>query len=311
VIKDSAVKHAPRRRGSAIDTGSTIRLASAQTGLPMETLRAWERRYGFPKPARRIDSNRRLYSSADIQRLAAIQRAIGAGYRVGDVIGKSLAELQGLAHASPVAAGGTAVVDQLLGALAEDDVNGLESLLRSAAGSLGPRRFVTDVAHPFAVAVGAAWADGRLSVRHEHLATECLVTQLRQLLAGYQDIVARPLVLLATLPGEPHTLPLQMVALYLVVLGAKPRLLGGNTPALDLVDTARALGVDAVGITVTSTCDHAETRRAVSLIRRKLPRHVPIWLGGDGAEKLGFDDARTRSVSSWEAIEQCVSLAQA
>jgi MerR family transcriptional regulator, light-induced transcriptional regulator len=306
----ATVKSAPPRARIVGDKGSTIRLVSAQTGLPMQTLRAWERRYGFPKPARRADSNRRLYSGDDVVRLVAIQRALGAGYRVGDVIEKSLSDLRELATA-PLSADATGVVDKLLVALEHDDVGGLESLLRGAAGSLGHRRFVTEVAQPFAVAVGAGWASGRFSVRHEHVATECLVTQLRQLLAGYQDVVARPLVLLATLPGEVHTLPLQMVALYLFVLGAKPRLLGGNTPAADLLETVVALDADAVGITVTETCDHAQTRKAVAWLRRKLPARVPIWLGGDGASKLRFDDERTRVVSSWEAIERCVSLVRA
>lgn len=293
------------------DAGSTIRLVSAQTGLPMGTLRAWERRYGFPNPARRADSNRRLYSSSDIQRLAAIQRAMAAGYRIGDVIQKSLADLQALATPQlGETADGTGLVEQLLALLEMDDVHGLESALRNAAGSLGPRRFVIEVAHPFAVAIGEAWASGRLAVRHEHLATECLVTQLRQLLAGYQDVAARPLVLLATLPGEPHTLPLQIVALYLVVLGAKPRLLGGNTPPAQLVEAATALHADVVGITVTSTCDRAEARKSVSLLRRKLAPHVSIWLGGAGAAELGFDDRRTRVVPSWAAIEQSVALAR-
>ncbi len=276
----------------------------------MQTLRAWERRYGFPKPARRADSNRRLYSGDDVVRLVAIQRALAAGYRVGDVIDKSLADLRELASSLPLAEA-TGLVDELLAALEQDDVGRVEALLRSAAGSLGHRRFVTEVAQPFAVAVGAGWAGGRFSVRHEHVATECLVTQLRQLLAGYQDVVARPLVLLATLPGEVHTLPLQMVALYLLVLGAKPRLLGGDTPAADLFDMAMALRVDAVGITVTETCNLIETRKAVAWLRKKLPARVPIWLGGAGASKLRFDDERTRVVGSWEAIERCVSLVRA
>lgn len=301
--------------------GSTIRVVSSCTGLAMETLRAWERRYGFPKPERRPGSNRRLYSQADIERLLAIQRALAGGYRIGDVVSKSMGELGRLpldrvnqdepavaVRPSSAAHFTQADCDQLIQILARDDLAELEAKLRFSAGSLGPRRFIVELAHPFAVAVGQAWADGRLSVRHEHLATECLITQLRQLLASYQDISGQPLVLLATLPGEHHTLSLQMVALFLVVVGAKPRMLGGNTPVRDMVDAAKALGADAVGITVTTTCDRTTAKKSVARLRKALPSTVQIWLGGDGAAALGFDDERTRIVGSWAAIEECVVL---
>ena len=77
--------------------GSTIRVVSIRTGLPMDTLRAWERRYGFPKPQRRPGSNRRLYAEADVERLVAMARTIDRGYRIGDVVGMPLRELIRLA----------------------------------------------------------------------------------------------------------------------------------------------------------------------------------------------------------------------
>jgi len=275
----------------------------------METLRAWERRYGFPQPQRRAGSNRRLYSAADVERLVSIQRALARGYRVGDVIGKSDGALAALAEVTPRGAPSEPATDveALLGLLGRDQVPELESQLRRAAVALGPRRFITDFAHPFAVSIGQAWADGRLSVRHEHVATECLVTQIRQMLASYQDIEARPLVLLATLPGEPHTLALQMVALFLVVVGAKPRLLGGSTPAGEIVACARGLGADVVGLTITPSSNRAESRRAIRSLRRHLPPDVPVWLGGGGAAALGLDDEGTRVVTSWSAIEEAVA----
>lgn len=288
--------------------GNTIRVVSARTGLPMETLRAWERRYGFPSPERRPGSNRRLYSKADLDKLVAIRGALANGYRVGDVIAKAIPELELLAGAketAPASASPVSAVDDLLDLLARDDVATLEGELRRAALALGPRRFVTELAHPFAIEVGQGWADGKLAVRHEHLATELLVTQLRHMLASYQDIEARPLVLLATLPGEPHTLALQMVALYLVVQGAKPRLLGGPTPADEIIEAARVFRADAVGLTVTPTSDRKESRKAVKAMRRSLPAGVPIWLGGCGAAALDVEQCADL-VTSWQRIDDAI-----
>jgi DNA-binding transcriptional MerR regulator/methylmalonyl-CoA mutase cobalamin-binding subunit len=284
----------------------------------METLRAWERRYGFPRPERRPGSNRRLYSDADLARLLVIQRAIERGYRVGDVIDKPVPQLQELIGDASAAFAGSPVVsnlappaiESLVELLARDQLTELESRLRDAAGSLGPRRFATDLAHPLAVAIGDAWAAGRISVRHEHVATELLVTQLRLLLAGFQDIDARPRVLLATLPGEAHTLPLQIVALYLFVSGAKPRLLGGPTPVREIAATARALGADVVGLGITPSSDRRRARSAVRSLARTLPRGVRLWIGGEGASALGLADA-AEVVTSWDAIDRAIAAARA
>lgn len=288
--------------------GSTIRVVATRTGLPMDTLRAWERRYGFPAPMRREGSNRRLYADADVVKLVAIARAIDRGYRVGDVVDKSLAELSTLV-AAPQGTPSAEMpnVEALVHLLERDDVIALETELRRLGAGLGARRFVTDVAHPLAVAVGAAWEAGRLAVRHEHVATECLTTQLRTMLAGYQDLDVRPRVLLATLPGEPHTLALDMVALYLAVSGAKPRLAGASTPVGEIVDGVAAFRSDVVGVTVGPTAERSAMRRELKLLCRSLPPHVPLWLGGGGAEALGLDGHAASVVTTWSAVDAAIA----
>lgn len=302
-------------RNSREGEGSTIRVVAMRTGLSLEALRAWERRYGFPKPARRPGSNRRLYSASEVAKLVAITRVLACGYRIGDVVGKSRAELDALApetegHAVTVEVGAV-TVDRLFELLASDRVAELESHLRHAAFAAGPRRFVTELAHPFAVRVGEAWAAGALAIRHEHLATECLDTQLRHMLAAYQDMRSSPHVLLATLPGEEHTLALKMVALYLAVSGARPRLMGGQTPIRDLAEGARSLEVDAVGLTVTACSDRAATKRALKSLRKALPRRIDLWIGGSGAEALGafagHEGGAVRVVTSWAQIESAIA----
>jgi MerR family transcriptional regulator, light-induced transcriptional regulator len=297
---------------SELGEGHTIKVVAERTGLEMGTLRAWERRYGFPSPSRRTGSNRRLYSSEDLARLLVIKRLLERGYRVGDVVQKALGELEELAARPPNRS--TAVtfdappsaVNDLMALVVDDRVNELEAQLRLSAAALGPRRFVTDLVHPFAVGIGRAWAEGRISVRQEHVTTECLVTQIRQMLATYQDIHATPLVLLATLPSEQHTLPLQMVALYLVLAGAKPRLLGGPTPPQQIAESASALRADAVGIGITLTESGAQTRRDLVSLRSTLAPDIQLWLGGSSAAGLEVGLEGTRLVDSWPAIDRAV-----
>ena len=44
------------------------------TGFSKDVLRMWERRYGFPKPAR-DDNGERQYTSADVGKLRAMKEA--------------------------------------------------------------------------------------------------------------------------------------------------------------------------------------------------------------------------------------------
>ena len=211
----------------------SIRVTARLTGMELDTLRMWERRYGFPRP-QRASGGSRLYSEADVEALNLIRRALEHGYRPGEVVGKSREELTKLVlvtsqpHVRPTSAAPT--IASLLAALGRDDVATLRAELRQAAVALGPKSFLVDVAHPIATRVGDLWADGKLDVRHEHMLSECLSAQLGVLLSAYEDRAGAPRVLLTTLPNERHGLGLEMVALYLAVSQVTPVLLGVDTP---------------------------------------------------------------------------------
>ncbi len=305
------IQKVANRVGPPLEPAHSIKVVSELTRLPMGTLRAWERRYGFPKPQRRADSNRRLYPADQLERLKVIARTLEHGYRPGDVIHKPTHEL--LQLLTPTAAGeGSAArtianVATLIALLSADDAKGIEDELRLGAAALGAKRFVTDLAQPLAQAVGEAWAEGKLAIRHEHLMTECLTTQLRALLAAHQDADGSPSILLSTLPGEPHTLGLQMVALYLALSSAKPRLLGASTPPEQILSAAQALGASVVGIAVTPGVDLPATRRHVRRLAQGLQPSTTLWVGGAGAAALGKLPPRAQALSSWAAIDKALA----
>ena len=60
----------------------SIAAVERETGLGKDTLRAWERRYGFPLPQRDA-AGVRGYPRAMVERLRLIRRALVAGHRPG------------------------------------------------------------------------------------------------------------------------------------------------------------------------------------------------------------------------------------
>ncbi|HYL40966.1 MAG TPA: MerR family transcriptional regulator, partial [Candidatus Binatus sp.] len=58
----------------------TIKAAAARSGVPVATLRAWERRYRVIRPARTA-SGYRLYDEDSIARIAAMRRRVESGWQ--------------------------------------------------------------------------------------------------------------------------------------------------------------------------------------------------------------------------------------
>ena len=73
----------PERTSSA-DLPHSIRVVSKRTGLSPQVLRVWEKRYRTVTPARTA-TNRRVYTSADVDRLILLRRATEAGHGIGTI----------------------------------------------------------------------------------------------------------------------------------------------------------------------------------------------------------------------------------
>ncbi len=296
--------------------GHSIAVASRLSGVPIETLRAWERRYGFPRPERIEGTNRRLYSEKDIARLRSITRALARGFRAGDVVRRGQDEIEALlgrtadeVAPAPSPASSLPSVSHLVALLAADDVSAFDVELRRLAGALGPKAFVVEIAHPLAVEVGRAWEAGTVEVRQEHYASEALVTQLRLMLGALQDVSGAPTVVLATLPNELHGLGLAMVALYIALSGAKPRILGARTPVDQIADAAVALRADVVGLTITRSSVGKDLERQLRDLERALPGGTRLWLGGAGATTVARTGAR-EVVDGWLALDAALERAR-
>src|ERR1700758_2508741 len=70
-----------------------IAAVERETGLSKDTLRVWERRYGFPRPLRDAHGER-SYPADQVMRLRMIRRLMDQGLRPGAIVGSSDAELE-------------------------------------------------------------------------------------------------------------------------------------------------------------------------------------------------------------------------
>lgn len=269
----------------------SIGALSRATGIPTETLRTWENRYGFPAPERR-PSGHRVYALSTIPRLRRIAEALARGHRAQQVVPASETELQQLlstehaaAALSPplVLAGQDVDLPQLLSCVEAFEPTRLTHALLVASARLGPLPFLETVVAPLLRAVGESWQDGRLEVRHEHFLSERLSDVLRSLRLTLEEQARGPLVVLSTLPGEAHGLGLQMAALITACAGCRILYLGTETPLPDMVSLTRDLGARALALSVSASSRKPRTASLVRRLRAALPRRTALILGGEGA----------------------------
>lgn len=272
----------------------SIGALSRATRIPAETLRTWERRYGFPVPVRK-PSGHRLYTSATVDHLRRIGRLLAQGHRAGDIVGLSVKELDGLLALSQPAALGTArasnappssvaphaAIDMLLRAAKDLDRETLLGELRAAWVRLGPLRFLEDLAGPLMTEIGEAWRRKEIAVRHEHFASACVSDFLREVRSPYDHVARGPRVVAATLPGEAHEGGLLMASVLLAHRGQRVIYLGVDTPIEQIAAAAR--DAEAVIVSVAAGTPRARAEKAVLELRESLPARVPMWVGGAGA----------------------------
>jgi MerR family transcriptional regulator, light-induced transcriptional regulator len=267
----------------------SIAAVERDTGLSKDTLRVWERRYGFPAPMR-DGAGERSYRLDDVRKLQLLKRLLDCGHRPGRVVRLPLDELRLLERqASSVAARGESPPEapgDSLSALIDDlrahDTPRLRRRLAWHAARLGVGRFVLEIVAPLTRAVGEAWGEGRLQVFEEHLYTEVVQGMLRQAIARIPQAEAAdgPRVLLTTMPGEPHALGLLMAETMLVLEGCRCLSLGPQTPLPDIVGAATAHDVDVVALSCSTLMNGRAVVQALGQLRAALPGHVELWAGG-------------------------------
>lgn len=285
----------------------SISAVERETGLPKDTLRVWERRYGFPLPTR-DEAGERLYTQEDVNRLRIVRRLVDQGWRPGKLLAASEHELRSIIDAEPVATVPTLLDGDILTAIRTHDVDGLRGILHRALLEKGLQGMVRDLVAPLNVNIGEAWIRGELGIPEEHFYTEQIQSFLRGTLAGYVRAGKPPRVLLTTMPEEEHALGLLMVEVMLAAEGAQCCSLGPRMPLSDIRASAVTADADIVALSFSSAYPARQATAGLRALRASLPEHVEIWAGGSGARDALRDISGVRVIRS--ISEVCDSVSQ-
>lgn len=281
-----------------------IRAVARMTGLSIDTLRAWERRYQAVKPLR--DDRGRVYSTAQVARLNRLAALVTGGHAIGRIARLSDDAIEKLQPALAESADGRSAADLagLFDAMKRYDVSTIETMLNRYAVVLPAHELIFSVVLPALRVVGERWENGAVRPAQEHLVSAVIRSVLGGLLRTMPRRLRAKTLVLATLSGERHELGLLSAAVLAATAGANVVYLGPDLPAADVVHAASRGGARIVLVSATApgAIDRAEWRRL-----GRLPDTIELWAGGPGAsEGRQAVGTRVRVVDQLDALPNLI-----
>jgi DNA-binding transcriptional MerR regulator len=240
-----------------------------RTGVSVDLLRAWERRYGLLQPSRTA-SGYRLYSTADEERVGRMRRGLDDGLAAAEAARAAL-EQPVLARTDLAR-----TASELRTALEAYDDAGAQATLDALLAGFTFETVARDVLLPMLRELGDRWAGGEISVAQEHFASNLLRARLLGLARGWDRGVG-PRAVLACAPEERHELALIVFGIALRAQGWRVTYLGADTP-VGSIDPAAEEDV-VIAATTASRFDSAAEEIAA------LARRVDVSIAGAGASE--------------------------
>ncbi|MDN0198004.1 MerR family transcriptional regulator [Streptomyces sp. S.PNR 29] len=280
-------------RGGGLTTGEVAR----RLGVAPTTIRSWDRRYGLG-PTAHTDGRHRRWTAVDVARLERMCALTASGLPPAeaarlalDEAGPDTSPLTGSPAPPPRPAArrrsragtGLRLGDArqecrgLARAALRLDATSLDELLTAAIEEHGLIAAWTEVIMPTLQAVGRKWeSSGERYVEVEHFLSWHVSGALRRHAPSVAADRPGATTLLACVPAENHTLPLEVLAAALAERGLPVRMFGGALPVASLVAAVRRTGPAVVGL-------WAQSRTTAS---RPLAQHVAaIEWGVRGARR--------------------------
>jgi MerR family transcriptional regulator, light-induced transcriptional regulator len=264
-----------------------------QTGVTPATLRAWERRYGVLLPDRTAGGHR-LYSARDIAAIKWLRQHIEQGMTISRAVmllqhqlGRAgfIPQAQVLTEAPQPARSLDTLRADLYETLIDFDETTADEVL-SAAYALHPVEAVcVSVMQAVLTQLGHAWATGKITVAHEHFASNYLRRKLLALIDAGPS--TRPgTIAIGAAPADLHEMGILLLSIFLRRRGWHVVYLGQAVPLEDLPKSLPMLNADVLVLASTMP-DSAQALRAIQPWLDRIPAaQRPLFAFGG----LAFND---------------------
>jgi MerR family transcriptional regulator, light-induced transcriptional regulator len=281
-----------------------ISLVERDTGIPKDTLRIWERRYGFPVPERN-EKGERLYPDEQVARLVTIRKLLDHGMRPSKVVPLGEAQLQQLAGQYLGRQADRPIpqdLRHLLDAVEACDLVKLDELLHGQLALRGLEACVTQVISPLMEWIGDLWAAERMEIYEEHLLTRQIYRFLDLAISRTNLENRSKPVILATLPGEQHGIGLLMTEAILLTREIPSLNLGTQIPIPQLALVAAKADARAIGVSFSASFPARKIRPLLSELLEATPNSLDLLVGGAGTAHIKRVPERIRLIRNFREL---------
>lgn len=268
-----------------------IGAVSRLTGLSVDVVRVWQRRYQAVIP-QRSEGGSRLYSDSDVARLRKLRQAVELGHSISQIASLPDSELETLGSKQAATIGSFSLTEQppdqyaisrdrFLSAIERFDIVAADEEIHRAATLYPPRVIVKHIVIPLLVEIGERWAHKDLGIAHEHVATNLMRNLLSSLFRLYPPDEAADSIVLATPASERHEFGILIAALIAATRGWRVIYLGIDLPAAEIV---RAVKLSKSRVLLLSAIHQQNPGIAEELkfIAEQIPHNCRVWAAGAG-----------------------------
>lgn len=256
------------------------------TGLSIDVVRVWERRYGAVRPVR-SSGGTRLYSDADIRRLKRLRQAVERGHSISQASKLTELELDELIAGEPLSFEPSdpyyAVRERFIDAIKAMDVVTADQELARAATLFPVGEFVKNVVSPAFEEIHASRLRKELGLAHERLAFNLTYRLLGSLLRIYAPSVNAATILLATPTGHRDELGILLAALLAAAQRWHVIYLGADLPPDEIALASQLTKANVLMLNLTS--ELPRTADQLASIWRLAPAATRVWIGGTAVEQ--------------------------
>ncbi|MDT8444281.1 MAG: MerR family transcriptional regulator [Desulfuromonadales bacterium] len=261
-----------------------IQQLSQEIGIGVDTLRVWERRYGFPHPQRDRRGHRR-YSQNEVEELRVAKKLQDLGQMPRNIFALSPDQrrklLQDLVDKQ---APESASLKYLATAM---PVVEIASELRLLLETRGLTDFIHATAVPLIQFLGLGWADGSISIAREHFISDLLADSIKAEIKQ-QPVVSDVQMLFLTLSGERHRLGLLMAAALFQQQGVACRLVQEDLPLAEVPQLAEQFQIDAVALSFSSHFSATQAKKDLVNLRKILNPQIKLIAGGQALDQKPY-----------------------
>lgn len=258
----------------------TIKDLENLSGIKAHTLRIWEQRYHFLRPARTF-TNIRYYSNDDLKCILNIALLNKYGFKISHIDRMSQSEIKDkILSLNNSQAQQDRVVNELIQHMIDLEMEKFEEVVDNYILARGIEKTITQIIFPFMERIGILWLTNHINPAQEHLVTNIVRQKLIVGIEGISTPLKIEKTILMFLPeAEHHEIGLLFMYYILKSRGARVIYLGSNVPLNDVSYVAKLKKPDYLYTHLTSVGQNFNFDRFVQQMGKHFP-HIPTIISG-------------------------------